>query len=83
MASMWIAALSILLGAIKPHGGARLRLGGCDRNPGLYVVDIHPILADEFVRRGAIPGGLTWHFAHPPLQGLDFEARGVAHELVI
>ena len=43
------------------------------------------LLADEFVRRGAIPGGLTWHFARPPVQGLDFEVdvRGVAHELVI
>ena len=49
------------------------------------IFDIHPLLADEFVRRGAIPGGLTWHFARPPVQGLDFEVdvRGVAHELVI
>jgi hypothetical protein len=32
-----------------------------------------------------MPGGLTWHFARPPVQGLDFEVdvRGVAHELVI
>ena len=49
------------------------------------IFDIHPLLANEFVRRGAIPGGLTWHFARPPVQGLDFEVdmRGVAHELVI
>jgi len=49
------------------------------------VFDIHPLLADEFVRRGAIPSGLTWHFARPPVQGLDFEmdVRCVAHELVI
>jgi hypothetical protein len=49
------------------------------------IFDIHPLLADEFVHRGAIPGGLTWHFARPPVQGLDFEVdvRGVAHELVI
>jgi hypothetical protein len=49
------------------------------------IFDIHLLLADEFVRRGAIPGGLTWHFARPPVQGLDFEVdvRGVAHELVI
>jgi hypothetical protein len=40
------------------------------------IFDIHPLLADEFVRRGAIPGGLTWHFARPPVQGLDFEVRG-------
>ena len=49
------------------------------------IYDIHPLLADEFVRRAAMPGGLTWHFARPPVQGLDFEVdvRGVAHELVI
>jgi hypothetical protein len=49
------------------------------------IFDIHPLLAGEFVPRGAIPGGLTWHFARPPVQGLDFEVdvRGVAHELVI
>jgi hypothetical protein len=36
-------------------------------------------------RRGAMAGGLTWHFARPPVQGLDFEVdvRGVATELVI
>ena len=46
------------------------------------VFDIHPLIAGEFVRRGAISGGLTWHFARPPVQGLDFEVdvRGVAHE---
>jgi len=49
------------------------------------IFEIHPLLADEFVRRGAMSGGLTWHFARPPVQGLDFEVdvRGVAHELVI
>jgi hypothetical protein len=49
------------------------------------VFDMHPFMADEFVRRGAISGGLTWHFARPPVQGLDFEmdVRGITHELVI
>src|SRR5467141_3744073 len=49
------------------------------------VFDIHPLLADEIIRRGASPGGLTWHFARPPGAGLDFEmdVRGVAHEFVI
>ena len=44
------------------------------------IFDIHPFLADEIVRRGAMPAGLTWHFARPPVQGLDFEmdVRGVA-----
>jgi hypothetical protein len=26
------------------------------------IFDIHLLLADEFVQRGAVPGGLTWHF---------------------
>ena len=49
------------------------------------IFEIHPLLADEFVRRGAMSGGLAWHFARPPVQGLDFEVdvRGVSHELVI
>jgi hypothetical protein len=49
------------------------------------VYDVHSYLADEFVRRGATAGGLVWHFARPPVQGLDFEvdARGVSRELVI
>src|SRR5205814_1313754 len=32
------------------------------------VFDIHPLLADEFLRRGAMSAGLTWHFARPPVQ---------------
>jgi len=49
------------------------------------VFDIHSYLADEFIRRGAMAGGLIWHFARPPVQGLDFEVdvRGVTRELVI
>lgn len=49
------------------------------------VFPIHSFLADEFVRRGAMAAGLTWHFARPPVEGLDFEVdvRGVSRELVI
>lgn len=52
----------------------------------LYTVfDIHPFLAEEMVRRGAAAHGLTWHFARPPIVGLDFEmdCRRVALERVI
>ncbi len=52
----------------------------------LYTVcDIYPILADEIVRRGAARGGLTWHFARPPVVELDFEmdVRGLAREIVL
>jgi hypothetical protein len=49
------------------------------------VYDIHPFLADEIVRRDTARAGLTWHYARPPVQGLDYEmdVRGVARELVI
>lgn len=52
----------------------------------LYTVhDVHPILAEEMVRRGATAHGLTWHFARPPVVGLDFEmdVRGVARETIL
>jgi hypothetical protein len=52
----------------------------------LYTIfDIHPHLADEIVRRGAARAGLTWHYARPPVQGLDYEmdVRGLAREVVI
>ena len=52
----------------------------------LYTIfDIHAHFANEFIRRGAAPGGLTWHYARPPVQGLDYEVdvRGVSRELVI
>ncbi|HSD52642.1 MAG TPA: hypothetical protein VLC47_00670 [Burkholderiales bacterium] len=52
----------------------------------LYTVhDVHPFLAEEIVRRGAAPGGLTWHFCRPPVVELDYEmdVRGVDRELVL
>lgn len=40
----------------------------------LYTVhDPHPFFADEIVARGAAPGGLTWHYARPPVEGLEYE----------
>ena len=51
----------------------------------LYTVhDVFPILADEIVRRGAAAGGLTWHFARPPVVDIDYEmdVRGLAREIV-
>lgn len=49
------------------------------------VFDLHPFLADEIVRRGAARAGLTWHFARPPVVGLDYEmdCRSVADERVV
>ncbi len=49
------------------------------------VQDLHPFLAEEIVRRGAARSGLTWHYARPPVRGLEFEmdCRGVARERVV
>ena len=48
------------------------------------VYDFHSLVAAEIAGRGAMAAGLTWHFARPPVQGLDYEmdVRGVATELV-
>ena len=52
----------------------------------LYTVfDIYPALAEEFVRRGATAAGLTWHYARPPVLGVDVEVdvRGLSREIVL
>ena len=30
-------------------------------------------MGDEIARRGAAEHGLTWHFARPPVDGLNYE----------
>ena len=49
------------------------------------VFEMNRFVPDEIVRRGAMAHGLTWHFARPPIVGLDFEmdCRRVAVERVI
>ncbi len=52
----------------------------------VYTIhDLHPFLADEIIERGAAPAGLTWYYARPPVQGLEYEmdVRGVAVERVV
>jgi hypothetical protein len=52
----------------------------------LYTIfDPHPFLGEELVRRGAMRGGLTWHYCRPPVLEIDFEmdSRGVGRELVL
>lgn len=40
----------------------------------VYTVhDLYPFLADEIVCSGAAEHGLNWHFARPPVQGLEYE----------
>ncbi len=52
----------------------------------VYTVhDLHPFLGDEIVRRGAARARLTWHFARPPVRGLEYEmdCRGIGTERVV
>jgi hypothetical protein len=52
----------------------------------VYTVhDLYPFLADEIVRRGAAQSGLTWHYARPPVRGLEYEmdCRAVSTERVL
>jgi hypothetical protein len=52
----------------------------------VYTVhNLYPFLADEIVRRGAAHAGLTWHYARPPVQGLEYEmdCRGTNRETVM
>ena len=46
------------------------------------VYDLYPFLADEIVLRGAVDGGLTWHYCRPPVVELEFEmdCRGITIE---
>jgi hypothetical protein len=49
------------------------------------VHDIGALVGTEIAARGAAPGGLSWHFARPPVVGLEFEmdVRGAAREVVV
>ena len=52
----------------------------------VYTVhDVHSLLGPEIVRRGAAPGGISWHYARPPVLDIEFEmdVRGVLSERVI
>ena len=52
----------------------------------VYTVhNLYPFLADEIVRRGAAHAGLTWHYARPPVHGLEYEmdCRGTTRETVV
>jgi hypothetical protein len=49
------------------------------------IRNFHPVMSEELVKRGAARGGLTWHFARPPVVDLEFEmdCRRVMRETVI
>jgi len=37
------------------------------------VYDLNGHMETEIVRRGAARQGLVWHFARPPVEGLEYE----------
>lgn len=49
------------------------------------VQDIGPLVGPELAARGVAPGGLSWHFARPPVVDLEFEmdVRGAAREIAL
>ncbi len=49
------------------------------------VHDIGHLVGDELAARGAMDGGLVWHFARPPVLGLEFEMDvcGVGRAVVV
>jgi hypothetical protein len=49
------------------------------------VQDIGALIGPEIAARGAAQGGLCWHFARPPVNGLEYEmdVRGAAREIVL
>jgi hypothetical protein len=52
----------------------------------VYTVhEIHHLLPDLLARHGVATHGLTWHFARPPIIGLEYEmdCHGIAIERVL
>lgn len=52
----------------------------------LYTVqNIHHLMDDEIVPRGATRHGLTWHYCRPPVVDLEYEmdCRGVVSEMIV
>lgn len=49
------------------------------------VHDFHALIAKEIEPSGAMRTGLTWHYARPPVQELEYEmdCRGLSNEIVI
>ena len=49
------------------------------------VQDIGALIGPELAARGAAAGGLSWHFARPPIVGLEYEmdVRGAAREITL
>ena len=75
-----------VLGAMESRMAA-LGFGWADTTASqVYTVqEIHGLFGPEIVARGAAPDGITWTYAHPPVEGLAFEmdVRGLPVERVV
>jgi hypothetical protein len=52
----------------------------------VYTVhDVGPLVGEELAASGVAPDAFTWHYARPPIVGIEFEmdVRGAAREIVI
>jgi hypothetical protein len=52
----------------------------------VYTVhDVGPLVGDELAASGVAPDGFVWHYARPPIVGIEFEmdVRGPAREIVL
>ncbi|MFA7667273.1 MAG: hypothetical protein WCY32_14275 [Burkholderiaceae bacterium] len=49
------------------------------------VQNIGHLVGPELARRGALPGGMVWFYARPPVVGLEYEmdVHGVARQLIV
>jgi hypothetical protein len=77
---------AFVLGAMEQRLAALVAGWGDAAATQVYTVhDLHPFLADAIVARGAARNGITWHYARPPVTGLEFEmdVRGIALERVL
>lgn len=83
--AMWDKARHVL--SVMEARMAVLGVGWADATTtqAYTVRDLYPFLAEEIVRRGAAKAGLTWFYARPPVEGLEYEMdlRGVLVERVL
>jgi hypothetical protein len=82
----WKEKVSFTVGVMEARMAALGRGWSDTTATQIYTVhDIHPVMVDEMVRRGAARSGLTWHFARPPVLDMEFEidCRRVMREMVI
>jgi hypothetical protein len=63
----------------------RFRWQDANSTQAYTVHDIGPFIGEEIVKKGAAPGGVTWHFSRPPVVDIEYEmdVRGAAREIIL